>query len=1275
MVLIQNIQAQAPPGIMPVVAIHVSENTQAHWAYSTWTYFSINRMLEEAFKSDGIPYIEVTDQDIENGGLMVSGSPKYPILFSLTAECISDTAAAQISSYASAGGFVYAGSSSWTRYANGSYRADFALSSQMGVRCVNSPSNNWAQVQTATRTASNRLVSSVPGNVAIDWRLPLTDHTLPALERSQTSPHYAWSARTTTSNPATVLMTINNNIMLSIRNASRGLYIYHSELAPLASYDLYSPVAYEYTFFKEAVQWAFENNQVPLVRLSPWPYQYNSAFIVRHDMDISYERVPWIAQSAQAESNLGVVGQYYIVTGDVRDASNSVQLIGLMQQAQAYGAQIGSHNGGLNCTPWNPSLQYGAYEFYHWGPDYAMSVYPGGQAAGMAYASQSIQLSLDNLQGWLGQRPNIWVSPAAQSCWDESLQIIDNLGIACSGEATSAPYPQFAYSITTQGRTYDTLMVPFSRWITSSGLVCQSMEELQSTAPSDITRLVDFYYNQGVLVSPYSHSSSSSGIYNTYINYAISKPYMWSTTPSQLRDWALVRQQIKQSQSFSSTADGQNSITITLSGSSSADNALDIKLPFDVTAVNNLQVLINGNPSTNYRVVGSNVLKIQAGIASTVTVSYSTAPSQQQQIWTQTSQADFQAGTLTNLDATTVPGQLTLAFQTGGQSTALFYDDFSNASFTSSHWTTRAGAYTVGSGYYHMVGVANAICSSYSATSSWTDYSVETGVRYVSGEYTGELGARLNPSVGSKYSLLLYPNLDGPNRAVLAKFSSWQDLAGTILGQATVTTDTNWHTLRLELYGSSIKGYYDNQLLFNVADSSYSTGGVSLESYGSSVADYDWVNVTSASLTGAYYISGSIVSSAHDCGQTATWNTISWTGSTPSGTSLQVRTRTAATQAELSSASWSTAYSTSGATISSLSNRWIQYQVQLATTNTQTTPVLFDVTITYSTGSSPPPQSSSWTQTSQADFQAGTLNQLDAVTVPGQLTLAQQSSQTTVLFSDDFSNSSYTSSHWTTHSDSWTVSSGYHNLAGTANQLEETNCGDQTWTNYAVEARVRYVSGEYTGELGARLNPTTGARYSLLLYPNLDGPNKAVLSKFSAWQDLSGTTLGQTTVTTDTNWHTLRMELNGGNIKCYYDGAQIFNVNDNSYSSGKVSFESYGASNAAYDWVNVTTITGTSYYSSGTLVSSSFDSGSTSTWQAISWSASTPSGTNVQLRTRTASTQAGLASAAWSGYYTASGATITSPSNRWIQYEATLSTTNTQTTPTLSDVTITYSGT
>ncbi len=1267
-VLFQPAAAQVSSETLPVVAIHVSENTQANWNNPAWKYFAIYQMLEEAFKSDGTPFVEISDASIESGGLLVSGAPKYPILFSLASECISDLAASQISSYVSAGGFVYVGASSWTRYANGAARSNFALSSQMGLSCDSLPPNNWGQVETAMRTSSNRLVNHVPTNVAINWRLPLTDHSVPSLYLQVSAPHYAWKARTTTSNPAQVLMTISGRVMLAIKPYSNGMFIYHSEVAPLAAYSIYSPIAYEYQFFREAVQWAFESHQIPLARLSSWPYQYNSAFVVRHDMDISYERVPWIVSSATTEKNLGITGQYYIVTGDVRDASNRAYLVSQLQQAQALGAQIGSHNGGLNATPWNPSLRYGDYEYYHWGPDYGMSVHPSGVAAGMAYANNSIKLSFDDLQSWLGQRPNIWVSPAGQSCWDESYQIMESLGIKTSGEMTTAPYPQFAFSVVTQGKRYDTLMVPFSRWITNSGTVCQSMEELAAYGPNDITKLVDFYYNMGALVSPYSHSSSSSGLYYTYLTYTLSKSYMWKATPSLLRDWSLNRQQIGLTQSFKSTADGLNNLTLVMSGSSSPNTAFDVRLPLAVTEVSNLQVLLNGIPTANYRLVNNNLLKVQAGMSTTITVLYSTATSTEDS-WTQTSQSDFLSGTLTNLDANTVPGQLTLALQAGGQETVLFSDDFSNASWTGSQWTVRSGSWSVSNGYYNMISYSDTLAAVHAGDSSWTDYAVEARVRYVSGYYSGGLDGRVNPGVGSRYCFLVLPNWGGPNVALLFKFSSWQDISGTLLGQASVSTDTNWHNLRMEFTGNRIKCYYDGNVVFDVVDGSYASGRISLESYDTSTAAYDWVNVTSFATGSSYYPSGTLVSSAFDSGGTANWDTISWTGSTPTGTTLQFRTRTSATQAGLASAAWSDYYTVSGSAVASPPNRWIQYEAKLTTVNNLVTPVLYDVTITYSYSTV-----SSWIQTSQADFQSGTLTRIDSTSVPGQLTLALQPSQTTTLFFDDFSNASWTSSQWSVRSGSWTVSNGYYNMISYPDQLAATYAGS-SWSNFAVETRVRYVSGYYSGELGARVNPSVGSRYSFLIFPNWAGPNVAMLLKFSSWQDLTGTLLGEASVPTDTNWHILRMELNGNNIKCFYDGGLVFNVNDNSYTSGRVSFESYDVSTAAYDWINVTSLSSSSlYYSSGTLVSSALDSGSSNTnWQTISWTASTPAGTTLQFRTKTAATQAGLTSAPWSENYTVSGSAITSPQNRWIQYEVTFKTSNSLVTPILYDVKIDYS--
>ena len=654
-------------------------------------------------------------------------------------------------------------------------------------------------------------------------------------------------------------------------------------------------------------------------------------------MDISYERVPWIASSAAAEQALGVTGQYYIVTGDIRDASNSADLISLIQQAQSLGAQIGSHNGGLNCTPWDPSLQYGDYPFYHWGPDAAMADL--GIPAGMQYANDSIRLSFDDLESWLGARPEIWVSPNGQGSWEETYQILDSLGIKTSGEFTSAPYPNFAFSVTDKTKYYDNYVVPVSRWITNSGTVCQSMEDLAAYAPDDMQAMVDFYYNMGALVSPYSHSSSESGLPNQFINDVLAKPYMWNTTPLELRDWGLQRQQVSSTPQFKTTANGVNNLTETLTGSGSPNTALEIVLPVNISQINSLQVLLNGAPTSNYRLTDSG-LKVQAGVSSTVTVLYSTTTTDG---WTQTSQADFKSGTLNGLDADSVPDQLMLATTTA----PLFSDDFSDASLTNSQWTVSSGSWSVSDGYYNMLSTPGQLAQTYAGSSSWTNFVVEARTRYVSGQFSGALGARLNPSTGSRYTFLLYSNQDygGPNKAELYKFSSWQDTTGIMLGEATVPTDTDWHTLRMELNGDQIKCYYDGSLAINVIDSSYTHGVISFESFGDSINQYDWVNVTSL----GYASSGTLLSSAFNSPSESTvWNTISWTASTPAGTSLQFRTRTAATQSGLASASWSNYYTVSGSAVSSQPNMWIQYEATLSTTDGSATPVLYAVTITYS---------------------------------------------------------------------------------------------------------------------------------------------------------------------------------------------------------------------------------------------------------------------------------------------------------------------------------------
>ena len=259
-------------------------------------------------------------------------------------------------------------------------------------------------------------------------------------------------------------------MMLATKDYSGGRFFYHSEFVPLVGFGIYSPGIYEYTFFRRAIEWAFEARSLPLVKLSPWQYQYDSSFVIRHDCDSGPD---YVLSSAQREKQLGVTGQYYVMTGAVLDDPNNASLISQLQQAQnLYGAQIGPHNGGLNSHYWLGTLP-GDYAYYHWGPDICIvkngtgDYWPyvdnrtdpnaghstTGNSTGLYgkdYANMSIRLALDTLQSWLGQRPQIWISPWSDANLDDSLEITESLGILAANDRNHGPFPNIALSLNTK---------------------------------------------------------------------------------------------------------------------------------------------------------------------------------------------------------------------------------------------------------------------------------------------------------------------------------------------------------------------------------------------------------------------------------------------------------------------------------------------------------------------------------------------------------------------------------------------------------------------------------------------------------------------------------------------------------------------------------------------------------------------------------------------------------------------------------------------------------
>ena len=191
---------------MPLVAIHISEYTAAHWntlggPHNDWKYWHIYGFLMEAFQSDGTPYTVLTDANIEAGALLDSGTPRYPILISLAAACISNLEADQIRAYVQAGGHAYAGSTAWTRDETCQLRGASSNTGKYAWNTVNVYADNffsasYAPSLTIDDNADNLWLNAIDDTLptSIWWELP-AEETISKIGLWQASYVPPWSYR------------------------------------------------------------------------------------------------------------------------------------------------------------------------------------------------------------------------------------------------------------------------------------------------------------------------------------------------------------------------------------------------------------------------------------------------------------------------------------------------------------------------------------------------------------------------------------------------------------------------------------------------------------------------------------------------------------------------------------------------------------------------------------------------------------------------------------------------------------------------------------------------------------------------------------------------------------------------------------------------------------------------------------------------------------------------------------------------------------------------
>ncbi len=822
--------------MQPMVAIHDSELTRAlesmpasgatptgagttsnQWWTTQWHYFVMPDSAKEALRSDGTAFAVVSDADISTGSLLdANGLPEYPIVVSFASEAVSDDEIAYLTNYVAAGGYLLVGSSAFTRNTNGTTRGDFAFANQLGVHMASSNLQNWTNNYTFSKSVNHQIISHIPGGV-LTWQMPSSADEVSWPYMGVAAPERIWEVHP---GDAEVIAQGDTSPYLLVKPYGKGYFIYDAAMQPLIGHGGYAPGMYAYGIFRKAIEWAFQSAKLPVVKLSPWPYPYDAAFMVRHDLENFQDEISNVAASAQFENANGAKGDYFFCTGTLREEmTNSPAVIaGLRQAVSSYNATIGPHNGGLP-NPQNPSLVISNYDYWHWGPDQALDVaginlplpgYPNGQA----YAFTSLSNSFLDVEGWLSGLTNgvrTWVAPYFNATREASYQIETQLDIKITGDDKLGPFPSWTLSTQTPDLRYGLLQLPVSDWYIQTQ-VAQSMEN--GHAGGTVHDLVDYYYNLGGLINLYTHNLSTGGtLVQDYLTYALNTnlhPRIWSANALGIYSWWLERSNAQITASFA-TNGNWSVTTLSITGASDPQTAVEILVPG--TSVSGLQVLTNGIAASGggYRTNGS-VVKVLVGTSVTnVQISYLLNPSAQNGNYTvgegQTLTVPASgilgndtAGAGTNLTAVLLSGpsngNLSLSTNGGFSYTptnnltgvdsftylandgvtnsipavvtidvppagSLFFDNFARSTNADplAPWAVGVGRWTITNGVLQGTASGDDDYSDLYAGTNWGDYSVQAQIQMPAnvGAWDGGLSGRLNPLTGERYLVNIYP--------------------------------------------------------------------------------------------------------------------------------------------------------------------------------------------------------------------------------------------------------------------------------------------------------------------------------------------------------------------------------------------------------------------------------------------------------------------------------------------------------------------------------------
>ncbi|MEV4275964.1 pectate lyase [Actinoplanes xinjiangensis] len=253
------------------------------------------------------------------------------------------------------------------------------------------------------------------------------------------------------------------------------------------------------------------------------------------------------------------------------------------------------------------------------------------------------------------------------------------------------------------------------------------------------------------------------------------------------------------------------------------------------------------------------------------------------------------AGAVTALVAVLVPS---------ASASTLFSDDFENGA---GNWSKSGGTWSVvsdGSKVYRQAKADSELARVFAGETSWADYSVEAKVKGLDlSKGLAGVAARASGS-STMYRLAL-------TSAGKAELQSVKGSAVTVLGAAAVSDPAAWHTLKVDVSGSSVTGYVDGAKVASGTGSLTGTGRIGLvTSFASAEFDDVAVNPLGAGSPATASPTATRTASATPTATrtaTATPTPTRTATKTPTASPTATKTATATPTATSPTASWPTA--------------------------------------------------------------------------------------------------------------------------------------------------------------------------------------------------------------------------------------------------------------------------------------------------------------------------------------------------------------------------------